>query len=79
MLCIFTFSFDHFPLTNPDPPKRDTAITAAIITENAGYACQGVVCGVPMHVMAPLDFRSLQDAKVCALKLATRGGRSALG
>ena len=44
MLCTFTFSFDHFPLTNPVPPKLATATTAAIVPENAGYACQGVVC-----------------------------------
>ena len=43
MLCTFTFSFDHFPLTNSDPLKRATATTAAITPENSGYACHGVM------------------------------------
>ena len=37
----FTFTFNHFPLTNSDPPK--SATTAAIIPENAGYDCQDVL------------------------------------
>ena len=40
MLCTFTFSFDHFPLTNPDPPKLATATT---VPENAGCDCQAIV------------------------------------
>ena len=45
----------NFPVTHANLPKRTTATTTAIITENPGCACQGVVRGLTMRVMTQLQ------------------------